>query len=92
MKKQRFKVRDNVTYKARVNCTNQSGDIDSYYYSGTDHDGFVGEIVGYNSFNEEMDCWTLNVSTKHDHSYVMLESEFKEYDSIKESSDLFPIF
>jgi hypothetical protein len=92
MKQKRFKVRDNVTYKARVNCTHQGGEIDTYYYGGTDQDGFVGKIVSYKGFNEEMGCWGLNVSTKDGHSYIMLESEFKEYDSIKESSDLFPIF
>jgi hypothetical protein len=85
MKEKRFKVRDNVTYKSRVNCTSQYGSLDSYYYGGTDHDGFVGKIVGYNGFNEERGCWCLNVSTKYDHSYIMLESEFKEYDYIKPS-------
>ena len=92
MKKQRFKVRDNVTYKARVNCTHHGGEKDTYYYGGTDQDGFVGKIISYNGFIEERDCWSLNASSNHGHSYIMLESEFKEYDSIKESNDLFPIY
>ena len=92
MKQKRFKVRDNVTYKARVNCTHQGGEIDTYYYGGTDQDGFVGKIISYTGFIEERDCWSLKVSNNYCDSYIMLESEFKEYDSIKESSDLFPIF
>lgn len=44
MKKQRFKVKDNVTYKARVNCTHKNGQTDTYYFGGAEHDGFVNDM------------------------------------------------
>jgi hypothetical protein len=72
MKKQRFKVGDQVTYKSKSSC-------DGYRYGGTDHDGYVGTITNYLSYYSENGCYGIQV-TSREGNYTMLESEFHEYD------------
>ena len=82
MKEQKFNVGDHVTYKSHENGR--------YYYGGEDMGGYVGIILKYRAFNEEVDCYEIEVRTRHGY-YCMLESEFEEYDTSK-TLDLFPIF
>lgn len=82
MKEQRFKEGDFVTYKSHEYCR--------YYYGGSDMGGYVGIILTYRAFNEDVDCYNIDVSNRHGY-YSMLESEFEEYDTSK-TLDLFPIF
>ena len=84
MKEKRFKVGDKVTYKSKKDCN-------GYYYCGDEHDGHVGIIKDYIFYNEDAQCWKIEVSTKNSWGYAMLESEFLEYDKPKRI-DLFPIF
>jgi hypothetical protein len=72
MKKQRFKVGDQVTYKSKSSC-------DGYRYGGNDHDGYVGTITNYLSYYSENGCYGIQVTSKEG-NYTMLESEFHEYD------------
>jgi hypothetical protein len=72
MKKQRFKVGDQVTYKSKSSC-------DGYRYGGNDHDGYVGTITSYLSYYSENGCYGIQV-TSREGNYTMLESEFYEYD------------
>jgi hypothetical protein len=73
MKKQRFKVGDQITYKSKSSC-------DGYRYGGDDHDGYVGTITSYGVYKSEYDCYVIHVTCKEDSNYCMLESEFHEYD------------
>lgn len=91
MKELRFKKGDKVTYKSIKDCVSPSGDKGLYYCDGDDQDGFVGEIRGYCSYNEKMDCYKIDVTTKEGGCYYMLESEFIEYDK-QPSNELFPIY
>ena len=76
MKKQRFKVGDRITYKSR-------DEFDGVYcHGGTDQGGYVGRIESYGPYNPTKQCYNITVSTKEGGSYNMLESEFREYDSI----------
>ena len=47
MKEQRFKEGDFVTYKSHEYCR--------YYYGGADMGGYVGRIIKYRAFNEDVD-------------------------------------
>ena len=87
MKDKRFKVGDEVTYKSKNDCVDKG----VYYYTGDDQDGFVGEVLKYDYYNEKMGCWKILVTTRDDGSYYMLESEFLEYDK-QSSNELFPIY
>lgn len=75
MKPQRFKVGDRVTYKSYLQCGGK------YYYDGKDQKGFVGEINSYDYYVEEKGCYKIYVRTSTGGIYMMLESEFCEYDS-----------
>jgi hypothetical protein len=72
MKKQRFKVGDQVTYKSKSSC-------DGYRYGGNDHDGYVGTITNYLSYYSGNGCYGIQV-TSREGNYTMLECEFHEYD------------
>jgi hypothetical protein len=72
MKKQRFKVGDQVTYKSKPSC-------DGYRYGGNDHDGYVGTITSYLSYYSGNGCYGIQV-TSREGNYTMLECEFHEYD------------
>lgn len=74
MKEQRFKVGDRVTYKSYLQCGGK------YYYDGEDQKGFVGEINSYDYYVEEKGCYKIYVRTSTGGTYMMLESEFCEYD------------
>jgi hypothetical protein len=74
MKPQRFKVGDRVTYKSYLQCGGK------YYYDGEDQKGFVGEINSYDYYVEEKGCYKIYVRTSTGGTYMMLESEFCEYD------------
>jgi hypothetical protein len=71
----KFYVGKPVTYKNFRDCGG------SYYYSGEDKGGFVGTVTSYDHFVEEKNCYRINVTTPMGHTYMMLESEFEEYDS-----------
>jgi len=71
----KFYVGKPVTYKKFIDCGG------NYYYSGEDKGGFVGTITSYDHFVEEKNCYRINVTTPMGHTYMMLESEFEEYDS-----------
>jgi hypothetical protein len=74
MEERKFKVGDKITYKSRKACG------DRYEFGGEDHGGFVGKIKSYGSYYEKFKCYEINVTAKSD-IYLMLESEFEEYDS-----------
>jgi hypothetical protein len=74
MKKQRFKVGDQVTYKSKSSC-------DGYRYGGNDHGGYVGTITSYLSYYSENGCYGIQV-TSREGNYTMLECEFYEYDGL----------
>jgi hypothetical protein len=84
MKEQKFNVGDYITYKSREDCGSY------YYYGGEDMGGHVGRILKYRAFNEEVDCYEIDVANRNGY-YAMLESEFEEYDTPK-PLDLFPIY
>ncbi len=86
----RFKVGDKVTYKDIKGCVNSNGTKGWYYNGGDDQGGYVGRIVRYSAYNEDMGCWLITVTTKGS-LYHMLESEFLEYDK-PVVSELFPIY
>lgn len=94
MKKKRFKVGDKVTYKDGNHCTNGAYYYGAYYYGGSNQCGYVAMIIKYLQYNEEKQCWKIEVTVKHgNHTYKMLECEFEEYDMVKDNNlDLFPIY
>lgn len=81
MKEKRFQVGDKVTYKD----TNELPD-EKYYYSGNNQKGFVGTIITYLEFKEELNCYKIEVTQEYKNfNYSMLESEFEEYDVVQEN-------
>jgi hypothetical protein len=88
----RFKLGDNITYKSKNDCVDEYGDKGRYHYDGDDQDGFVGEVLKYDYYKEEKDCWKIYVTTKGGGLYYMLECEFLEYDKQPTTSELFPIY
>jgi hypothetical protein len=74
---QRFKVGDKVTYKPKNSLPGSK-----YNFSGEDQGFFVGTIKYYGSYYPEYGCYLIDVSTKEEGNYTMLESEFFEYDGI----------
>jgi hypothetical protein len=74
MKKQRFKVGDQVTYKSIDECGGM------YRHGGADQGGFVGTIKSYRSYYSENKCYGIEVTCKGGGNYSMIESEFYEYD------------
>ncbi len=92
MKEQRFKVGDKVTYKNRKDCVNRDGTKGGYYHGGDDQGGFVGEILDYWGYAEDMGCYKISVTTIYGNWFGMLECEFIEYDKPEVSSELFPIY
>lgn len=73
----RFNVGDKVTYKDWYVLPKGA-----YEYGGKNQKGYVGEITKYLNFNSEKDCWTIRVTSILDHNFIMLETEFEEYDSV----------
>lgn len=73
MVEQKFKEGDKITYKSRKDCGG------SYNHGGDEHGGFVGTITRYNGYNPKHNCYSLSVTSKSV-TYLMLESEFEEYD------------
>ena len=80
MKEKRFQVGDKVTYKD----TNELPD-EKYYYGGDNQKGFVGTITEYLEFQEELNCYKIEVTQEYEvfNNYSMLESEFEEYDDVQ---------
>jgi hypothetical protein len=74
MKKQRFKVGDQVTYKSRSECYGGG-----YHYGGNNQYGYVGTIKEYVKYKPDNNCYKITVTCKEG-EYSMLESEFYEYD------------
>jgi hypothetical protein len=74
---ERFKVGDKVTYKPTKSLPGSR-----YNFGGENQALFVGTIKYYDSYYPEYGCYSIDVSTKDDGVYTMLESEFFEYDSI----------
>jgi len=91
MKEKRFNVGDKITYKSDKDCTHKFG-YEGYYHGGDYQGGFVGEILGYHSYNEDNGCWEILVTTKNRGRYNMLECEFLEYDKPVVTNELFPIY
>jgi hypothetical protein len=89
---QRFKVGDKVTYKSNKNETKKIDDSQGYYLGGKDQDGYVGTILGYVDFNSIKDCWEIDVTSTDSGSYVMLETDFLEYDEQPVINEFFPIY
>ena len=88
MKEKRFQVGDKVTYKDTDKLPNEK-----YYYGGDNQKGFVGTITEYLEFQEELNCYKIEVTQEYeDFNYSMLESEFVEYDVVqKEPNSKFNI-
>jgi hypothetical protein len=76
MKKQRFKVGDQVTYKSRSECYGGG-----YHYGGNNQYGYVGTIKEYVKYKPDNNCYKITVTCKEG-EYSMLESEFYEYDGL----------
>lgn len=76
----KFKVGDIVTYKSFQECGGK------YSRGGDDHGGYQGKINHYNGFQEDKNCYTIEVSSKHGFNFTMLESEFYEFDGTKPTS------
>lgn len=74
MEERKFNVGDKITYKSRQACGGK------YAYGGEDNAGFVGTIRSYGSYNEKFKCYDISVTSRGG-TYLMLESEFEEYDS-----------
>jgi hypothetical protein len=80
-KEKRFSVGDTVTYK-----TNRS-----YYYGGMAPTKLEQKIVGYGDYNTIKECYAITVT--HDgNGYLMLESEFEEYDNVTKEVSNYSIF
>lgn len=69
----RFKVGDKITYKSRASCKDGR-----YKYGGEDHAGYVGIVQDIHFYC--YDCYKISVTSRAG-GYMMLESEFEEYDS-----------
>ena len=78
----RFKVGDEITYKARKDLPDQR-----YQFGGEDHGGFLGRIQSYIEYVPEKDCYKIDVEARASSSYSMLESEFLEYDEVVKCKD-----
>lgn len=88
MNKQRFNVGDKVTYKSSNDCHHKDRST-GYYYGGDNQGGFVGTITEVNYYNEEHNCYKIEVTSKDGWDFSMLEREFLEYDqkaSVKQES------
>jgi hypothetical protein len=68
----RFKIGDKITYKPR------SG---GYYFGGNEQGEYKGTIKGYEKYRVCEGCFEILVTTKNMDSYLMLESEFVEWDT-----------
>ncbi len=75
----RFKVGDKVTYKSIEELGGR------YHFNGDNQGGSVGTIVEYVDYNENKKCYSIIVTSTRAIRYIMLESEFREYDNMKES-------
>lgn len=75
MKQPVFKVGDLVTYKYSKDCPNNK-----YYYGGECHGGWRGKVISIASWKSDKNCYDIIVTTKTESEYVMVESEFLEYD------------
>jgi hypothetical protein len=91
MKEKRFKVGDMVTYKSMVECVSKDGKPNTYHYDGYEQGGYRGNVINYGGYNEEMECWTIVVSTNNGTDYIMLEKEFEEYEQIKQRFRMDPV-
>jgi hypothetical protein len=81
MQDKKFSIGQKVTFKPRSLCKNRSGEK-LYMYGGVDQGGVVGTVSEYGSYQSIHECWDVYV-TFRGNTYVMIESEFYEYDSIK---------
>ena len=81
-----FNVGDKVSYKKQQDCHDSNGDI-RYYYGGDCQYGFVGIIKNYYKYIPKENCYKIEVTTKFGGSFLMLESEFEEYDFKKTPHD-----
>jgi hypothetical protein len=79
-----FKVGDFVTFKSAKNCKNSQGRV-KYWFGGNDQAGIYQSIREYLDYIPEAGCYKISVFINdNDRSYSMLESEFEEYDQIKQ--------
>jgi hypothetical protein len=85
-----FKVGDKVTFKAVSECKHRDGNTNSYWWGGAAQHERVTEILRYSDYVPKAKCYKIvvhalnNDGTKAE--YSMLESEFKEYDKLKQHS------
>ena len=91
MKEQRFKFGDKVTYKSKYDSINKSGEV-GYYLGGSDQGGYVGRILSYYEYNNAKKCWEIDVTSRDSGSYIMLESDFLEYDEQPVKNEFFPLY
>jgi hypothetical protein len=88
MKEKRFNIGDTVTFKNNFDCVSPSR-VNTYYWGGTNRGGLRGVIVRYNDYINDVGCYTIHVSFRENHlyEYMMLESEFLEYNQKQYDGD-----
>jgi hypothetical protein len=90
MKEKRFRVGDTVTFKNDFECIYPDG-RNTYYWGGDNYGGVRGVIVRYNDYTHDVDCYTIHVSfmfsENQSYVYMMLESEFLEYNQKEKQYD-----
>jgi hypothetical protein len=72
----RWKVGDYVTYKSREDCKNHK-----YHFGASCQGGYKGEITSYKTYKSGFNCFTIEVMTRRQSSFTMLECEFEEWDN-----------
>lgn len=77
--KPKFKAGDKVTYKDRDELPDRK-----YRYGGENQKGHVGTVREIKSFNKASGCYRISVNSRRGGYFAMLESEFEEYDNLKQ--------
>lgn len=81
--KKKFKIGDEVTFKASEGSKSLQGNYDSYYFEGGHKKGEKAIIIKYDDFIIKKKCYKIHVKGNSKRLYGiwhMLESEFEEYD------------
>ena len=69
-----FKIGSRVTYKNALNLPNGS-----YFYGGSNQDGFVGEVLAIGHYNVNIKCYVIVVTTSNYGTLNMIERDFIEF-------------
>lgn len=87
-----FKTGNLITYKSRSSCVRKGGGTRDYYHgssAGIHTKGFIGRVIECLEYVSEKGCYKIKVTTPSPVMiYTMLESEFEEYESLKEASNI----